>query len=72
MLAIADGLIRGLLLMGQNPVVGGHNSRLVRRGLANLEWMVVRETFENETASFWYKSPEANRTKARAAASRKN
>ena len=58
MLAIADGLIRGLLLIGQNPVVGGHNSKLVRKGLANLEWMVVRETFENETASFWYKSPE--------------
>ena len=59
MLAIADGVIRGLLLIGQNPVVGGHNSRLVRKALANLEWMVVRETFENETASFWYKSPQA-------------
>jgi formate dehydrogenase major subunit len=59
MLAIADGLIRGLLLIGQNPVIGGHNSKLVHKGLANLEWMVVRETFENETASFWYKSPEA-------------
>jgi formate dehydrogenase major subunit len=62
MLAIADGVIRGLLLIGQNPVVGGHNSRLVRKGLANLEWMVVRETFENETASFWYKSPELRRS----------
>jgi len=62
MLAIADGLIRGLLLIGQNPVIGGHNSKLVRKGLANLEWMVVRETFENETASFWYKSPEAKDT----------
>jgi formate dehydrogenase major subunit len=61
MLAIADGIIRGLLLIGQNPIIGGHNSRLVRSGLKNLEWMVVRETFENETASFWYKSPEAKR-----------
>ena len=58
MLAIRDGTIRGLLLIGQNPVVGGHNTQLIRKGLANLEWMVVRETFENETASFWYKSPE--------------
>lgn len=57
-LAIADGLIRGLLLIGQNPVIGGHNSAMIRKGLANLEWMVVREVFENETASFWYKSPE--------------
>ena len=57
-LAIKDGTIRGLLLMGQNPVVGGHNSTMIQHGLANLEWMVVRETFENETASYWYKSPE--------------
>lgn len=58
MLAIADGTIRGLLVMGQNPVVGGHNARLVRKSLPNLEWMVVREIFENETASYWYRSPE--------------
>jgi formate dehydrogenase major subunit len=52
-LAMADGTIRGLLLIGQNPVIGGHNAGLIREGLANLEWMVVRETFENDTASFW-------------------
>jgi formate dehydrogenase major subunit len=57
-LAMKDGTIRGLLIMGQNPVIGGQNSHLIRMGLANLEWMVVRETFENETASYWYKSPE--------------
>ncbi|HEX3998612.1 MAG TPA: formate dehydrogenase [Pirellulales bacterium] len=59
-LAIADGLIRGLFVMGQNPAVGGHNTRLIRRGLANLEWMVVRETFESETADFWLDSPEVH------------
>lgn len=58
-LAIKDGTIRGLLIMGQNPVIGGQNSHMIRMGLANLEWMVIRETFENETASYWYKSPEA-------------
>ncbi len=57
-LAIKDGVIRGLLLIGQNPVIGGSNSHMIRMGLAKLEWLVVRETFENETASFWYKSPE--------------
>jgi formate dehydrogenase major subunit len=61
MLSIADGTIRGLLLIGQNPVIGGHNTHLIRKGLPNLEWMVVREMFENETASFWYKSPEVER-----------
>lgn len=53
-LAIRDGLIKGLFVMGQNPVVGSSNSRLVQRGLANLDWMVVRDFAETETASFWY------------------
>jgi len=58
MLALRDGTIRGMLLMGQNPVIGGHNTHMIRMALPNLEWMVVRETFENETVSYWYKSPE--------------
>jgi formate dehydrogenase major subunit len=58
MLAIRDGTIKGLLLIGQNPVVGGHNTHMIRKALPNLDWLVVRETFENETASYWYKSPE--------------
>jgi len=58
-LAIHDGEIRGFFLMGQNPAVGGHNAGLIRRGLAQLDWMVVRDAFETETASFWYASPEA-------------
>jgi formate dehydrogenase major subunit len=61
MLAIRDGLIRGLLLIGQNPVIGGHNTHLIRQGLPNLEWMVAREMFENETISWWQKSPEVVR-----------
>jgi formate dehydrogenase major subunit len=59
MLAIRDGTIKGLLLIGQNPVVGGHNTHMIRKALPNLEWLVVREMFENETASYWYRSPEA-------------
>src|SRR5689334_13788481 len=54
-LAIRDGLIRGMLVIGQNPAVGGHNASMVQRGLAELEWLVVRDTDESETASFWYK-----------------
>ena len=54
-LAIRDGVIRGLFLLGQNPAVGGHNAALVQRGLAELDWLVVRDTGETETASFWYK-----------------
>ena len=53
-LAIRDGVIRGLFVLGQNPVVGGSNSGMVQRGLAELDWMVVRDFAETETASFWY------------------
>ncbi len=64
-LAIRDGTIRGLLLIGQNPVIGGHNSRMIRKALPNLEWMVVRDMFETETASWWYKSPEVGKGEVR-------
>lgn len=54
-LAMEDGLIRGLFLLGQNPAVGGSNARLVQRALGKLDWMVVTDFTETETASFWYK-----------------
>ena len=54
-LAVRDGLIRGMFVIGQNPVVGGSNSaQAVQRGFANLDWLVVRDFTETETASFWY------------------
>ncbi|NLD67400.1 MAG: molybdopterin-dependent oxidoreductase [Limnobacter sp.] len=54
-LAMKDGLIRGLFLLGQNVVLGGSNSKLIQQGLARLEWLVVRDTAEVEAASFWYR-----------------
>jgi formate dehydrogenase major subunit len=60
-IAINDGEIKGFFLIGQNPAVGGHNAGFVRRALANLDWMVVRDAYENETSSFWYDSPEVKR-----------
>ena len=64
-MAIKDGTIRGLLLMGQNPVIGGHNTHMIRMALPNLEWMVVRDFFPTETADYWYKSPEVERGELR-------
>ena len=64
-LAIKDRAIRGLMLLGQNPVIGGLNSRMIREGLGGLDWLVVRETFENESASFWYRSPEVEKGELR-------
>lgn len=57
-MAMVDRTIRGLFIFGQNPVVGGHHAGLFTKGLANLEWLVVREAFESETAAFWHSSPE--------------
>jgi len=58
MVNMADGKVRGMLAIGQNPAVGGQNAGLQRKALANLEWLVVRDYFETETAAFWYNSPE--------------
>lgn len=48
-----QGGIKGLLVVGQNPAVGGQNAEFQRTALGNLEWMVVRDYFETETAAFW-------------------
>ena len=57
-LDMADGKMDGLFVMGQNPAVGAPNAALERRALANLEWLVVRDLVEVETATFWKDSPE--------------
>jgi formate dehydrogenase major subunit len=48
-----QGGIKGFLVIGQNPAVGGQNAELQRQALGKLEWMVVRDYFETETAAFW-------------------
>jgi formate dehydrogenase major subunit len=53
-----DGRIKGFLCVGQNPAVGGQNARFQRKALAKLDWLVVRDFFETETAAFWRNSPE--------------
>jgi formate dehydrogenase major subunit len=57
---MAKGTIKGLLAMGQNPAVGGQNASFQRQSLAKLDWLVVRDLFETETASFWKDSPEVH------------
>src|SRR3954467_548295 len=57
MLRALDGLTKGLVVMGQNPVIGSANSGLQRRALGALEWLVVRDTVETETAAFWQDDP---------------
>ncbi len=52
-LAMADGVVKGLFVLGQNPVVGAVNTELVQRGMAKLDWLVVRDFAMTETATFW-------------------
>ncbi len=53
-----DGKVKGYFLLGQNPAVGSAHGRAQRLGMANLDWVVVRDLFEIESATFWKDSPE--------------
>ncbi len=55
---IAGGKIFGYFLLGQNPAVGSANGRAQRLGMANLDWLVVRDLVMIESATFWKDSPE--------------
>ncbi len=57
MIRMADGQVKGMLCIGQNPATS-INGRLQRKALSQLEWLVVKDNFETETAAFWYASPE--------------
>ena len=52
-----DGKVHGYLLLGQNPAAGSTNARMQRKALEQLDWMVVRDLYEVESAAFWYKQP---------------
>lgn len=52
------GEVKGFFLFGQNPAVGGPNARLQRDAMRKLQWLVVLDMFETESASVWYADPE--------------
>ena len=54
---MAKGEIEGYFLFGQNPGGGGPNATLHRAGLRNLDWLVVADWFEIESAVFWKDDP---------------
>jgi formate dehydrogenase major subunit len=57
-LAQIDGVCKGYFLMGENPAVGSANTGLQRRGMANLDWLVVRDFSLIESATWWKDGPE--------------
>jgi formate dehydrogenase major subunit len=58
---MADGGVKGYFVMGENPVVGSMNGALHRKGLRQLDWLVVRDLALIETAEFWRDAPEIER-----------
>jgi formate dehydrogenase major subunit len=55
--AMNDGRVKGMLLIGQNPATS-LNARLERAGLRKLEWLVVKDNWVHESATFWRNAPE--------------
>jgi len=51
--AIDDGTIKGLICWGINPAVSAPNSEAARQSLRKLDWMVVIDLWETETAAVW-------------------
>jgi len=57
-MAQLDGQCKGYFLMGENPAVGSANARLQRLGMAELDWLVVRDFSLIESATWWQDGPE--------------
>ncbi len=58
---MVDGTVKGYFVMGENPVAGSMNGPLQRKGLRQLDWLVVRDFQLIETAEFWRDAPEIER-----------
>jgi formate dehydrogenase major subunit len=54
---MSRGEMKGYFLFGQNPGGGGPNAGLHRAGLRQLDWLVVLDWFETESAVFWKNDP---------------
>jgi formate dehydrogenase major subunit len=57
-IGMLEGKVEGFFLFGENPAVGSAASKLHRLAMAELDWLVVRDLQEIESASFWRDSPE--------------
>lgn len=56
---MSEGIIKGFICMGQNPMVGGVSTLAAGKAMEKLDWMVVMDPFAHETARFWER-PGAN------------
>jgi formate dehydrogenase major subunit len=52
------GDCKGYFLYGENPAVGSSNAKMQRLGMAALDWLVVRDFYLIESATWWKDGPE--------------
>jgi formate dehydrogenase major subunit len=52
------GRCKGYFLYGENPAVGSANAKMQRLGMAQLDWLVVRDFNLIESATWWRDGPE--------------
>jgi formate dehydrogenase major subunit len=62
---MADGMVKGYFVMGENPTVGSMHGAFHREGMRRAEWVVVRDFAPTETAEFWRDAPEIARGEVR-------
>jgi formate dehydrogenase major subunit len=55
--AMHDGKVKGMLLIGQNPATS-LNARLERAAMRKLDWLVVKDNWVHESATYWKSAPE--------------
>jgi len=55
--AMNEGRVKGMLCVGQNPATS-LNARLERAAMRKLEWLVVKDNWLHETATYWKNAPE--------------
>jgi formate dehydrogenase major subunit len=57
--AVHAGKVKGLIIFDYNPMVTAPDSAYLREALSKLDWLVVVDLFETETASFWKENASA-------------
>ena len=62
-----EGRCKGYFLLGENPAVGSANAKLQRLGMANLDWLVVRDFSLIESATWWQDGHEVESGEIRTA-----
>src|SRR2546422_8080549 len=64
--AMNAGKVKGMFCVGQNPATS-LNAKLDRSALRKLEWLVVKDNWLTETATFWKNAPEVKKGEVKTA-----